>query len=403
MPADLSVTVNRPNLPERGGGLAAEVVVDPGENDGPADRHIAICVDSSGSMDNKDKMAQVRDATNLVFGLLNDDDYLSIVTFDTDSRVVMEATRWGDVDRDDAEQQVDRMQPRGGTNIYDGLETAKATLAGLGDDDDVAKRILLLSDGRDTDLRAPDFEPLARDVAEEGISIYSAGIGIDYDPDTIRVLGEQSQGEWNHVDTPADIRSFFGDVVQEASTVIANNPRLVVEPVAGVEIAEVYRREPQVQEVDLEYGDDDDVIIGLPDLQSGQAQRVVMKMDVPGGEVGTGRKIASVGLEAGGRSTSTDVTVDYTDDPDELAVQRDDVYLAHRDTVIRSEIARADDEDDLEDVDELIEETEIVTGDTRVADDLREAVTKIEEGDESETRKIQEQTTIIHEDERFDS
>jgi Ca-activated chloride channel family protein len=353
-------------------------------------------------MDNKDKMAQVRDATNLVFGLLNENDYLSIVTFDTDARVVMEATRWGDVNRNDAEEKVERMQPRGGTDIYAGLESAKATLAGLGDDEDVAKRILLLSDGRDTDRRAPDFEPLARDVADRGISIYSAGIGIDYDPDTIRVLGEQSQGKWTHVETPADIRSFFGDVVQEASTVVANNPELVVEPVQGVEVAEVYRREPQVQEVDLEYDDDDHVVVGLPDLQSAEEQRIVMKLDVPGADVGETRKVASVGLEAGGRSTSTDIAVNYTDDPEELAVQHDDVYLAHRDTVIRSELARADGDDDLEDVEDLIDETEIVAGDAEVADDLRDAVTKIEQGDESQTRKIQEQTTIIHDDERFE-
>jgi len=240
--------------------------VDPGESNELAERHIAICVDSSGSMDNKDKMAQVRDATNLVFGLLNDDDYLSIVTFDNDARVVMEATRWGDVDRDEAERQVERMQPRGGTDIFAGLESARATLAGLGDDGEVAKRILLLSDGRDTDRRAPDFEPLSGEIADEGISVYSAGIGVDYDPDTIRVLGEHSQGKWNHVDSPADIRSFFGDVVQEASTVIANNPRLVLDPLQGVEVAEIYRREPQVQEVTPEFDDDGDVIVGLPDL-----------------------------------------------------------------------------------------------------------------------------------------
>ena len=402
MTAEISATVNRPNVPESGGGISCEVVVDPGESDQPAERHIAICVDTSGSMDMRNKIDQVRDAANLVFGLLNEEDYLSIVSFDTDVDVILEATRWGDIGRAEAERRVDRLEARGGTDIYAGLEAAWGTLGELGDGPDIAKRILLLSDGRDTSFEANEFEPLAHSIAEDGISIYSAGIGVDYDKNVIRTLGEQSQGRWVHVMNPADIRSFFGDVVQEASTVVANNPRLVIEPVApGTEIAEVYRRKPQVQRVDPEY-EDGNVIIGLPDLQEEEKQQIVMKIDAPGGEVGKQRLIANVGLEAGSRSASTQLAVRYSDDEAELAEQNRDVFLAHRDTVIRSDLARADEEEDLEEVKSLIDETEIITGETQVVTELRHDVTRIEEGDEEQTRRIQEQTTVVYEDERFE-
>lgn len=402
MTAEISATVNRPNLPEEGGGISCEVVVDPGEIDQPTERHVAICVDTSGSMDMRDKIDQVQDATNLVFGLLNDDDYLSIVSFDTDVKVLLEATRWGDIGRDEAERRVDRLEARGGTDIYSGLEAAWETLGELGTGPDISRRILLLSDGRDTSFEAPEFEPLANSIADDGISVYSAGIGVDYDKDVIRTLGEQSQGRWVHVTKPTDIRSFFGDVVQEASTVVANNPRLVIEPVApGTEIAEVYRRKPQVQRVEPEY-DDGDVIVGLPDLQEDEKQRVVMKIDAPGGEVGKRRLLANLGIEAGSRSASTQLAVEYTDDEAKLAEQNTDVFLAHRDTVIRSDLARADEDGDIEEVKDLIDETEIIAGDTQVVTDLRQDVTKIEEGDEEQTRRIQEQTTVVYEDERFE-
>lgn len=402
MTAEISATVNRPNLPEEGGGISCEVVVDPGEIDQPAKRHLAICVDTSGSMDMRDKIDQVQDATNLVYGLLNDDDYLSIVSFDTDVEVILEATRWGDIGRDEAERRVDRLEARGGTDIYSGLEAAWDTLGEIGTGPDISRRVLLLSDGRDTSFEAPEFEPLANDIAADGISIYSAGIGVDYDKDVIRTLGEQSQGRWVHVTKPTDIRSFFGDVVQEASTVVANNPRLVIEPIApGVEIAEIYRRKPQVQRVEPEY-DDGDVIVGLPDLQENEEQRVVMKLDAPGGDVGSQRLLANFGLEAGSRSASTQLSVEYTDDEGRLAEQNTDVFLAHRDTVIRSGLARADEDEELAEVKELIDETEIIAGETQVVTDLRQDVTKIEEGDEEQTRRIQEQTTVVYEDERFE-
>ncbi|PSP75039.1 hypothetical protein BRC81_16255 [Halobacteriales archaeon QS_1_68_20] len=402
MTAEISATVNRPNLPEEGGGISCEVVVDPGEIDQPAERHVAICVDTSGSMDMRDKIDQVRDAANLVFGLLNEDDYLSIVSFDTDVDTILEATRWGDIGRTDAERRVGRLEARGGTDIYAGLETAWESISDIGGGEDVAKRILLLSDGRDTSFEAKEFEPLAKSIAEDGISVYSAGIGVDYDKDTIRTLGEQSQGRWVHVTKPTDIRSFFGDVVQEASTVVANNPQLVIEPVApGTEIAEVYRRTPQVQRVDPEYRDGD-VIVGLPDLQEQEEQRVVMKLDAPGGEVGNRQLLANLGIEAGSRSASTQLAVEYTDDEEKLAEQNRDVFLAHRDTVIRSDLAHADEDEELEEVKDLIDETEIIAGDTQVVTDLKEDVTKIEEGDEEQTRRIQEQTTVVYEDERFE-
>ena len=402
MTANITTQVNRPYLPESGGGISCEIDVDPGDLDQVSRRHIALCVDASGSMDNRGKVQQVRDATNLVFGLLNDDDYLSIVTFDTDVEVVMEATRWGDVDRDDAEKRVERIIARGGTDVYAGLTEAKRTLEEIEAGPGVAKRVLLLSDGRDTSRTATEFGPLAAEVAEEGISIYSAGIGTHYDKDVIRTLGESSQGRWVHVDSPGDIRSFFGDVVEEASTVVANNPRLLIEPTEQVEIAEVYRRLPQVQAVDPTY-EDDDVVVGLPDLVENEAQTITLKMDAPGGEVGSSRVLASVTLDAGGPLANAEVTIEYSDDPAELARQNDDVFIAHRDTVIRSEIARADDQEALAAVEDLIEETEVIAGgDTEVTADLKDTVTRIEQGSEEEVREVQEKTTVIHEDDRFE-
>lgn len=400
MTTNLTATVNRPYLPERGGGISCELVVEPDAEDEPAERHVALCIDSSGSMAYR-KMDQVRDATNLVFGLLNDDDYLSIITFDTEVDVVMPATRWGDIEREEAEEFLEDIETRGGTDIYAGLEQARDTLSELDDGDRVSKRVLLLSDGRDLHCKAPDFKPLAKEIAEEGISVYSAGIGTNYGKDIIRTLGETSQGRWAHVDQATDIRAFFGDVIEEASTVIANNPQLVIDPVPGCEIGEAFRRVPQAQEVDIEY-EDDSVIIGLPDLQDYEEQRVVLKMDAPGQDLAENVAIADVGLEAGSRSTSTQIEVTYTDDEEKLAEQNPDVFLSHKTTGIATRIAHADSEDELDDVKAMIEETEVIAGETQVIDTLRDDVTRIEQGDEEEVRQVQEKTTVVFDDSRFE-
>lgn len=402
MTTDFSTKLNRPYLPENGGGITCELTIEPDDdgNDEPTERHIALCIDSSGSMSYK-KMDQVRDATNLVFGLLNDQDYLSIVTFDTEVDVIMEATRWGDIERSEAEGYLDDIETRGGTDIYAGLEEARKSLRGLDEGEGIAKRILLLSDGRDIRLEEPDFEPLAKATADGGTSIYSAGIGGNYDKGIIRTLGEHSQGQWAHVENPMDIRSFFGDVVQEASTVVANNPELVIDLEEGCEVGDVYRRLPQVQEVDVEHAGGS-AIIGLPDLLDREQQKVVLTMDAPVGELGTTATIANVDLQAGSASASTDISVSYTDDEEKLATQNEDVTLSYRETDLRTRIAHADDEEEIEEVKDLIDETEVITGETEITDALRENVTRIEEGDEEEVREIQENTTVVYDAGRFD-
>ena len=404
MTTEMTAKVNRPYLPEDGGGILCELDIKPSQQHGEAERHIALCVDSSGSMA-YGKMEQVQDATKLVFGLLNDDDYLSIITFDTEVDVIMDATRWGDIQREEAETLLENVETRGGTDIYSGLETAMDTLESIpGEGEDVegiSRRILLLSDGRDIRAKAPDFIPLAKEIADAGISIYSAGIGTDYGKKIIQNLGEHSQGEWAHVTKPTDIRSFFGDVVQEASSVVANNPQLVIDPVSGCEIGQAFRRLPQVQKIDLDW-EDGKVVVGLPDLLDREEQQVVLKMDAPRGDVGSSKTIATVDLEAGSRSADTTITVEYTDDKQKLAQENGDVTLAYRDTDLRTRIAHAESSDELSEVKDLIDETEVITGDKQVADALRENVTRIEQGDEDEVRRVQENTTVVYDERQFD-
>jgi len=400
MTTNLSATVNRPHLPEGGGGINAEIAIEPEGEDQPAERHIAVCIDSSGSM-KYGKMDQVKDAVELVFGILNEDDYISLISFDDDVDAALEASRWGDLEREEAEESLDRIVPGGGTDIYSGLERAEEELSQLHGGDGISKRVLLLSDGRDLRAKPPDFEPLAKDIADAGISIYAAGIGTDYGTEVIKTVGEQSQGRWAHVEQATDVRSFFGDVVQEATTVLANNPRLVLDAADGCEVGAAFRRLPQVQKVDLEY-EDGSVVVGLPDLQDRERQEVVLKLDAPGGDAGTSQTLVDVALEAGSESAETEISVSYTDDESKLAEHNEDVTVAYHDTDLRTRIAHADGEHDLEAVKEQIDETEVITGEKELADALRENVTRIEEGDESETRKVQEDATVVYDAEGFD-
>jgi len=411
MTVNMSAAVNRPYVPENGGGINCELVIEPEAQRTPAQRHIAICVDTSGSMASADcldddaaagynKMEQIRDAMRIVFGLLNGNDYLSIVTFDDEVEEILPPTRWGDIERSEAELHLDHMEPGGGTDIYSGLETALAGLEGVSGGTNVSRRILLLSDGRDLRAKPPDFERLAKDIAEAGISVYAAGIGADYGQETIKTIGNQSQGRWTHVEQAVDIRSFFGDVVQEASSVLANNPRLVLDPADRAEIGMAFRRLPQVQQVDLTY-ENGTAVVGLPDLQDRKRQEVLLKIDAPPGEVGTEETIVEATLESDEQLASCDVSVTYTDDETKLSKHHSDITVLYHDTDLRTRIASADSELEVAEAKEKIDETELIVGETNLPDDLHQNVTRIEEGDETEARKVRADTTILFQEDRF--
>lgn len=338
MTANVVTDLNRPYIPAGGAKLTAEIEVDPGELEQQPTRHIALCIDSSGSMYEGGNMDQARSGAEWVFGLLADDDYVSIVAFDDDVEVVLDTTRWGDISRQDAVDCVNDIQAGGGTDMYNGLNAAADTLKDLPADENTARRVLLLSDGKDNTHDPPEFATLAREIDSAGIRIKAAGLGDDYHSETIRKLGSVARGEWQHLQEAGDIESFFGDAVEEAGSVVAPDAELELDAAGGVEVSEVYRALPQTQEVVPEW-EANTAVIKLPDLLDRETQRVVLKIHAPARPLGE-VTLADVTLSADGETATGDITVEYTDDEAKLGEHNEDVDVDHRQTVIQTELGK---------------------------------------------------------------
>ncbi|WP_267643316.1 vWA domain-containing protein [Haloarchaeobius amylolyticus] len=315
---ELEARLNRPYISPDGGAVYGEIDVDPDEiqgQGGSSTRHIAFCIDVSTSMSG-DPLHQAKQGCSSVLTQLNPDDHVSIVAFSSNAEVILEPVRFGDTSAGEIEDYIDELEVRQATNIEDGLKLARSTIEDLGDAGTVAKRILLLSDGEpNTGMTDVDsFGTLASDFGDAGLSIISAGFGTHYDEDIIRVIGEASQGEWDHLSEANQIMQFFNDTVYEAGEVSLANPRLELD-LDGVEISQVYRRMPQIQQVDAEWGGTD-VTINLPDIQKGNKQEVVLQMDVSGGALDETQTIADITLYSDDQVVSEDsFEVTYTDEP----------------------------------------------------------------------------------------
>jgi Ca-activated chloride channel family protein len=362
----LSVQLDRGSVPAGGGTVRAAVRIQPGMTDENARRHVAMCIDTSGSMSGE-KIEQVREGVRWTFGYLSDSDYLSIVTFDDEVEVVLPATRWGDMTLDEADAIVEEMRPGGGTDILGGLEAAYGTLEDLSAGPDVGRRILLLSDGRD-ETETPTFAEFARRVRrEDGIAVPAAGIGEFYDEATIRTVGTASDGEWVHLSRAGDIENFFGRKVETLGTVVAPSPNLEVGLPAGARVGEVLLRQPQVRAANVERVDDG-VRVFLPDLLEFETQEVVFTVEAPPCEGGRSFRFADVTLNTPGETTTAAVDVECVAETGTGAteeVETPEVTVKHVETKVR----KAASEGDLERAETMLAQA---TGEADVPDETTE-------------------------------
>jgi Ca-activated chloride channel family protein len=375
----VTTELNRPAVPTDGARITAKIEVEPGRQQRSVQRQIVLCVDTSGSM-NGEKIQRARDGASWVFGLLESNDYVGIVTFDSEAEVAMGPTKWGNTTREEAMAHVEELSAGGGTDVYDGLTTAGEMLKTLDEfpdshDKAAVRRVLLLSDGKDDAHTSREFRELADQVDDAGIRIESAGIGEDYDESTIRALGTTARGTWAHLDTAGDIKSFFGDAVEAANSVVAADAQLELDVAPGVEIGEVYRALPQTQAVDLDW-ENNTAVVKLPDLTERERQEIVMKIRAPAHEAGSGVALGQVRLTARGGQATERITIDYTDDNAELARANEAVQMSHRETVIRTELGR---------------------GNLDAAETEVERMTRIHGEDAPEVEQVRRQTKLVEE------
>jgi len=395
MTPELRTDVNRPTVPSVGTTITAEVDVEPGEQTESVQRHIALCIDTSGSMSGE-KIQRARDGASWVFGLLEPDDYVSIVAFDSEARLLLRPTQWSEIDREMATSQVEEMAAGGGTNMFEGLRTAQNALEALGmraetGGGTVVRRILLLSDGKDKHHDPPEFEQLAVEVDEAGIRVESAGIGDDYNDDTIRTLGTTARGEWTHLERPGDIEDFFGDAVEQAQSVVATDAQLELDVAPGVEVTDVYRALPQAQDAELDW-EANTGVVKLPDLTEREHQRVVMKIHVPPQDDADELALVDVTLRARGGEARETISVEYSEDNDELAEHNEEVQLDHQQTVIKTELGKGN----VEGAETQLEKITRIHGeDTEIVREVERQTELVKEGGRAERNRA---TKIVDED-----
>lgn len=291
--------------------------------------HVVLVMDSSGSMAG-DAIVHARKAALALVDGLADGDRLAVVTFDSQSRVLVPSTVIDEKTRADARARVEKMAATGTTDLAGGLSRglAEASRGYLGDG---VNRLVLLSDGLPND-EAP-IAALVQQAAGMRVAVTALGLGLEYNETLLAAMAQQTGGKFHFIESSDQVAAVFRDEVLRLEQVVARNLSLQLLPGPGVTIDGVLGHATQPT-------GNRGVVLGLGDLGEKTHRDLIVRLRVGPHKDGASLELmdAILGFQdavvgAGQLERRVFVSAKTSGDPKAIA--------ASRDVDVEKQIARA--------------------------------------------------------------
>ncbi len=191
--------------------------------------NLVFLIDTSGSMDQPDKLPLLKQSFRLMLDQLSPADEVAIVTYAGSAGRVLDATPASE--RATILAALDRLHAGGSTAGQEGLQQAYATAEGMAADGEVS-RIILATDG-DFNVGIHDPEELKDFIAEKRdtgtyLSVLGFGRG-NLDDATMQALAQNGNGQAAYIDTLSEAQKVLVDQLTGALFPIANDVKIQVE------------------------------------------------------------------------------------------------------------------------------------------------------------------------------
>jgi len=174
---------------------------------------IVLVLDTSGSMNEEQKMQNAREGAKQLVSMLDDSDTFSLLPFST-------RMNWAFQDlpvktqRQKAQDTISSLFADGGTELYDSIDAAYKHLLDKGLKNDSIRAVVVLTDGADTESNEK-LEDLLQHIQQNSeqrpISIFSIAYGGDARRDVLQKISEATQARM-YEGTPQNIVEVFRDI-----------------------------------------------------------------------------------------------------------------------------------------------------------------------------------------------
>jgi Ca-activated chloride channel family protein len=291
----------------------------------PLPLNLCLVLDRSGSMHGS-KIESLRDATSQVLDMLQPQDFVSVIVFNSRHEVVFPSQRIADHGvRADLKARIARLKADGGTNMAPAMEAGLVELrkqmpsvgsfAGQGQ----VNRLVLLTDGI-TEKEKRCLEQ-ADQASRIGVPITALGIGKDWNDKLMQAIGERSRGDADYIASPEAIRQHFQRTVQQMQAVALQRASMNLTPALGMEVRNIFRVFPLISKLEPGRTNERTSNIYLGELERGHGQTLLVEFIVPARPAGSYR-IAQVEVEYDvpqanlfAQRIALDVLLNYSHDP----------------------------------------------------------------------------------------
>lgn len=201
--------------------------------------NICLVIDRSGSMGEEGKLDQVKVAAKHLIDQLTARDYISIVAYDTEVKVVQPPTKVEN--KDTLKEMVNELYPGDMTNLSGGLQKGY-DLIKQKYNKKALNRVILLSDGL-ANVGITNLEELTaivKRLREKGIVTTSFGVGNDYDAKLLTAMATTGAGNYYYIDRSERIPGFFALELAGMTTAVAKDIEVEIELAPGVQMNKVY-------------------------------------------------------------------------------------------------------------------------------------------------------------------
>ena len=246
--------------------------------------NIAIVIDKSGSMGGQ-KMRQAIEAAVMAVNILDSNDIVSIITYDTSVDVIVPATKVSE--KDSIIRRIRRISSGGSTALFAGVSKGAAEVRKFIDKNRV-NRVILLSDGQaNVGPRTPsELGQLGISLGKERISVTTIGLGLGYNEDLMTQLAGYSDGNHAFVENASDLVKIFRYEFGDVMSVVAQDVNIIINCSPQVKPIRVLGRNAEII--------GNKIHTKLNQIYSEQEKFVLIEVEVQPGKTGMSYEMASV-------------------------------------------------------------------------------------------------------------
>ena len=194
--------------------------------------HIIFLLDTSGSMDEDDKLATCKKSLSFVLELMRDTDAASIVEFHDNANVIIKCMETTPENKVRILSRIDSIVTGGCTNMSAGLIEAKSLIE---PETSVRKQgIVLLTDGvANLGVWEPEklFEVVRNVIGgRDSLTVNTVGYGLSHNIDLLSKISDWTSGTYSVVNSLENVATVFGSILGSMVSTTAQTVKLLLPP-----------------------------------------------------------------------------------------------------------------------------------------------------------------------------